>query len=473
VDKFVYLFPLEVNYKGNFGLPMKNFSVVILAAGAGTRMKSSLPKVMHKLSGKPLIQWSIDAVSSLKPDNIVVVLGHGSEKVEKYLSEIGVKNLKIVYQKQQLGSAHAVMQAEKVLKEYNGNILVLNGDAPLIKKATLSSLMKCSQKSGSSVAVLAAEVANPFGYGRIIKKDAFLERIVEEKDADIPEKQIKLINSGIYCFDKNLWKALLKVKLNNAKKEYYITDTIAILKSMGKTASLTVTKDENEVKGINNRVELSQAETLLKDKKIKELLENGISIVDTSDVYISYDAKIGRDSVIYPGVFVDTGVVLGSNCILKGSSYIIDSKIDSGSTISYSYINGAVIGKNVKIGPFSHIRPGSVLKDNVKVGNFSETKKALIAKNSKVNHLSYIGDAEIGEDVNIGAGTITCNYDGVNKHKTIIGNRSFVGSNVNFVAPVKVGENVLIAAGSTVTHNVPSGKLAIARARQEVKHIKK
>jgi bifunctional UDP-N-acetylglucosamine pyrophosphorylase/glucosamine-1-phosphate N-acetyltransferase len=452
---------------------MKNFSVVILAAGAGTRMKSSLPKVVHKLSGKPLIQWSIDSAASLKPDNIVVVLGHGSEKVEKYLSEIGVKNLNFVYQKQQLGSAHAVMQAEKVLKEYNGNILVLNGDVPLIKKATLSSLMKRNQKSGSSVAVLAAEVANPFGYGRIIKKDNFLERIVEEKDADISEKQIKLINSGIYCFDKNLWKALLKVKPTNAKKEYYITDTVAILKSMGKIASLTVTKDENEVKGINNRVELSQAETLLKDKKIKELLENGVSIVDTNNVYISYDAKIGRDSIIYPGVFIDTSVVLGSNCILKGSSYIINSKIDSGSTISYSYINGAVIGKNVKIGPFSHIRPGSVLKDNVKVGNFSETKKALIAKNSKVNHLSYIGDAEIGEDVNIGAGTITCNYDGVNKHKTIIGNRSFVGSNVNFVAPVKVGENVLIAAGSTVTHDVSSGKLAIARARQEVRHIKK
>ncbi|MCA6085814.1 bifunctional UDP-N-acetylglucosamine diphosphorylase/glucosamine-1-phosphate N-acetyltransferase GlmU [Candidatus Endomicrobiellum agilis] len=448
---------------------MKNFSAIILAAGAGTRMKSSLPKVMHALSGKPLIKWVIDAVSSLKPDNIVVVLGHEADKVEEYLAKINVKNLKIVYQKEQLGSAHAVMQVRKVLKSYGGNILVLSGDVPLIEKNTLAFLIKDNQKVNSSVAVLAAEVSDPFGYGRIVKKDGFLEKIVEEKDANILEKRINLINSGIYCFDKNLWKALSKVKPNNVKKEYYITDTIAILKGMGKTASLTVTKNENEVKGINNRLELSQAETLLEYKKIKELFENGVSIIDANNVYISYDAKIGQDSVIYPGVFIGESVIIGKNCVLKGSSYITNSNIGSDSVISYSYINGAIIGKNVKVGPFSHIRPGSVLKDNVKVGNFSETKKAIISKNSKVNHLSYIGDAEIGEDVNIGAGTITCNYDGLNKHKTIIGSRSFVGSNVNFVAPVKVGENVVIAAGSTVTRDVPSGKLAIARARQELK----
>jgi bifunctional UDP-N-acetylglucosamine pyrophosphorylase/glucosamine-1-phosphate N-acetyltransferase len=448
---------------------MKNLSAVILAAGTGTRMKSSLPKVMLPLSGKPLIKWVIDAVSSLKPDNIVVVLGHGADKVEEFLSKIYVKNLKIVYQKEQLGSAHAVMQAKNVLKNYRGNILVLSGDVPLIEKNTIVSLIKATKKVNSSVAVLAAEVSDPFGYGRIVKKDGFLEKIVEEKDANILEKQINLINSGIYCFDKSLWEALSKVKPNNAKKEYYITDTVSILKRMGKIAFLTFTKNENEIKGINNRLELSQAETLLKYKKIKELFESGVSIIDTGNVYISYDAKIGQDSVIYPGVFIDKGVFIGKNCVLKGSSYIANSKIDSDTIISYSYINGAVIGKNVKVGPFSHIRPESVLKDNVKVGNFSETKKSVISKNSKINHLSYIGDSEIGEDVNIGAGTITCNYDGLNKHKTVIGSKSFVGSNVNFVAPVKVGENVVIAAGSTVTKDVPAGKLAIARARQELK----
>ncbi|MDR1663151.1 MAG: bifunctional UDP-N-acetylglucosamine diphosphorylase/glucosamine-1-phosphate N-acetyltransferase GlmU, partial [Endomicrobium sp.] len=448
---------------------MKNFSAVILAAGTGTRMKSFLPKVMHNLSGKPLIKWVIDSVFFLKPDNIVVVLGYGAKEVEEYLSEINIKNLKIVYQKERLGSAHAIMQAEKTLKSYDGNILVLSGDVPLINAKTLSVLIKNNDKTSSSVTVLAAKVANPFGYGRIVKKDGFLERIIEEKDANIFEKQINLINSGIYCFDKNLWKVLLKIKPDNFKKEYYITDTVTVLKSMGKSVSLVVTKDENEVKGINNRLELSQAEALLKDRKVKKLFENGVSIIDASKVYISYDAKIGQDTVIYPGVFIDRGVVVGKGCVLKGSSYITDANIDDGSIISYSYISGAVIGKNVKIGPFSHIRLGSVLEDNVKVGNFSETKKVAIAKNSKINHLSYIGDAEVGENVNIGAGTITCNYDGINKHKTVIGSNSFVGSNVNFIAPVKVGHNALIAAGSTVTCDVPSGKLAIARARQELK----
>jgi bifunctional UDP-N-acetylglucosamine pyrophosphorylase/glucosamine-1-phosphate N-acetyltransferase len=448
---------------------MKNFSAVILAAGAGTRMKSSLPKVMHVLSGKPLIKWVIDVVSSLNPDNIVVVLGHGADKVEEYLAKINVKNLKIVYQKEQLGSAHAVMQAKDVLKSYSGYTLVLSGDVPLIEKNTIASLIKANQRVNSSVAVLSAEVSDPFGYGRIVRKDGFLEKIVEEKDANFSEKQINLINSGIYCFDRNLWKALSKVKPSNAKKEYYITDLVSILKSMGKNVSLSVTKNENEVKGINNRLELSQAETLLKDKKIKELFESGVSIIDANNVYISYDARIGYDSIIYPGIFIDRGVIIGKNCVLKGSSYIINSKIDNDSVISYSYISGAIIGKNVKVGPFSHIRPGSVLKDNAKIGNFSEIKKSIISKNSKVNHLSYIGDSEIGEDVNIGAGTITCNYDGLSKHKTVIGSKSFVGSNVNFVAPVKIGENVVIAAGSTISRDVPSGKLAIARARQELK----
>ncbi|MDR1926370.1 MAG: bifunctional UDP-N-acetylglucosamine diphosphorylase/glucosamine-1-phosphate N-acetyltransferase GlmU, partial [Endomicrobium sp.] len=287
------------------------------------------------------------------------------------------------------------------------------------------------------------------------------------------EQQIKCINSGIYCFDKNLWEALLKVKSDNAKKEYYITDTIAILKELGKKTSLTMVEDEYEIKGINNRLELFQAEVILKEKKVKELFDNGISIVDIDSTYVSYDAKIGRDTVIYPGVFIDTGVSIGKNCIIKGVSYIKDSKIGNESIVSYSYIDGAVIDKKVKIGPFAHVRQGSVLKESVKIGNFSEIKKATIAKNSKVNHLSYIGDAQIGEDVNIGAGTITCNYDGKKKHKTIIGSKSFVGSNVNFVAPVKIGRGVLIAAGSTVTYDVPSGKMAIARTRQELKHRKK
>jgi bifunctional UDP-N-acetylglucosamine pyrophosphorylase/glucosamine-1-phosphate N-acetyltransferase len=442
----------------------KGFSAVILAAGAGTRMKSDLPKVVHKLSGKPLIKWGIDSLMPLKPDNIVAVLGHKSETVEKSLEGL---NVKIAYQKEQLGSAHALIQAQKVLKNYNGQILVLSGDVPLIKTSTLSRLLKSNAKSGKAVTVLGAKTDNPFGYGRIIKNKASLEKIVEEKDASPEQKAVKEINGGIYCFDKNVWNALSKIKSDNAKKEYYLTDAVEILKVSGKKAGFILTGDPYEVKGINSRAELAQAEQYLSALKIKNLLNNGVSVVGSGSVYIAYDAKIGRDSIIYPGVFIDSNVEIGKNCVIKGSSYIINSKIADNSEISYSYVNGAVIAKNVKVGPFAHIRPHSVLEDGVKVGNFSEIKKSVVKKNSKVNHLSYIGDAFVGRDVNIGAGTITCNYDGVKKHATVIGAKSFVGSNVNFVAPVKVGEGVLVAAGSTITKDVPSGKLAIARARQE------
>jgi bifunctional UDP-N-acetylglucosamine pyrophosphorylase/glucosamine-1-phosphate N-acetyltransferase len=448
---------------------MKSFSVVILAAGAGTRMKSDLPKVMHNLSGKPLINWVIDAVSVLKPDNIVVVLGHKSEAVEENLKD---KKVKIVYQKEQLGSAHALMQAEKALKNYKGDVLVMCGDVPLVKTSTLSSLIKYNTKNKASVTVLAAKVENPFGYGRIVKNGSVLEKIVEEKDATAQEKLIDEINSGIYCFDNNVWKALSKVRPNNAKKEYYLTDTVEILKKSGRKAVSVTAKNASELRGINNRFELYKAEKALLKEKIADLFDGGVTVIDAKNIYVASDAKIGRDTVIYPGAFIGGGVTIGKNCVIEGTSHIKKSVIGDNVSISYSYVNGAQIGKDSKIGPFSHIRPGSVLKENVKVGNFSETKKAVISKNSKVNHLSYIGDAEIGENVNIGAGTITCNYDGKNKHKTVIGAESFVGSNVNFVAPVKIGRGALVAAGSTITNDIPSGKLAIARARQEVKQRK-
>lgn len=451
---------------------MNKFSAVILAAGAGTRMKSSLPKVMHRLSGKTLLNWVIGSVSALKPDNIVIVLGHKADIVEKSLQGL---NVKFVYQQEQLGSAHALMQARKALKKYKGDILVISGDVPLVKTSTLSSLLKHNKKNKASVTVLAAKVDNPFGYGRMVKNGGELVKIVEEKDADAQEKLINEINSGIYCFDNNIWKALSKVKPNNVKKEYYLTDTVEILKKAGKKACYTVTKAAYEVKGINNRIELAQAENIIQEQKIIYLLENGVTITDINNVYISADAKIGADTVIGPGAVIDTGAVIGKSCIIKGNSYIKDSKIGDENEISYSYVSGAVTGKKVKIGPFAHIRPDSVLKDNVKVGNFSETKKSVIGKSSKVNHLSYIGDAQIGEGVNIGAGTITCNYDGVKKHKTVIGANSFIGSNVNLVAPVTVGKKVLVAAGSTITRDVPPETLVIARARQELKrkNIKK
>ncbi|MDR1928872.1 MAG: bifunctional UDP-N-acetylglucosamine diphosphorylase/glucosamine-1-phosphate N-acetyltransferase GlmU [Endomicrobium sp.] len=452
---------------------MEHFSVIILAAGNGTRMKSSLPKVMHKLSGKPLIGWTIESISDLNPDVIIVVLAakrSSSSTIKEYLSNSNVNNIDFVYQNDQFGSAHAVMQAEVKLKNYDGCILIINGDVPLFDNSVLLSLMKNNKKTNSSVTILSSKVKNPFGYGRIIKKNGFLERIVEEKDANLSEKRINEINSGVYCFDKNLWKAISIIKPNNIKNEYYLTDAISIIKGFGKNISLVTSK--HEIKGINNRIELLQAELLLKTKKINNLLDNGVTIIDSLSVYISIDAKIGVDTVIYPGVFIDINVSISKNCIIKGASYIINSKIGSGSIISYSYIENAIIKKNVTIGPFSHIRHGSIINNNVKIGNFSETKKTILGKNSKISHLSYIGDAKIGENVNVGAGTITCNYDGKKKYITTIGSKSFIGSNVNLIAPVKIGDEVLIAAGSTITNDVPSHKFVIARTKQKIKNRK-
>ncbi|MDR1942309.1 MAG: NTP transferase domain-containing protein, partial [Endomicrobium sp.] len=329
---------------------MKGFSAVILAAGAGTRMKSALPKVMHKLSGKPLIGWVIDSVSALKPDNIVVVLGHKADIVEEYLKDF---NVKIVYQKEQFGSGHALLQAAPALKNYKGDILVLSADVPLVKTSTLSALLKQNKKTKSAVTVLAAKTQDPFGYGRIVRTANSLEKIVEEKDASPQEKLIKEINGGIYCFGSGIWKALLKIKPDNAKKEYYLTDAVEILKKSGGKAGLILINESYEVKGINNRKELADAQTYVLRQKIKELFENGVTVISPENVYVSKDAKIGADTVIYPGAFIDCGVIIGKHCIIKGSSCISNSKVGDGSVISYSYVNGALIGKNVKIGPFA------------------------------------------------------------------------------------------------------------------------
>ncbi|MDR0401515.1 MAG: bifunctional UDP-N-acetylglucosamine diphosphorylase/glucosamine-1-phosphate N-acetyltransferase GlmU, partial [Endomicrobium sp.] len=375
---------------------MKKFSAVILAAGSSKRMKSCFPKAIHTVSGKPLIKWIIDSVSLLKPDNLVVVLGWNSGYVEKILSYNN--SIKIVYQKEQLGSGHALLQAIGILKNYKNDILVLGTDIPLIKSSTLLSLIKNNKKTGSSATVLIAQIDNPHGYGRVfVNDDGYLEKIVEENNATLIDKQIKIINSGIYCFNESLlWDILSKLKPNNINNEYYITDTIAIFNSLGKKVSSITVKDSYEVKGINTRLELFEVENLLKQKKIEELLNDGVTIIDINNVYISYDAKVGKDSIIYPNVFIDIGVSIGKNCTIMFGSYIKNSVIGDMATVLYSYIDGAIINENVRIGPFSHIRSNSVLKKNVVIGNFSEIKKSMVSENSKISHLSYIGDAEIG-----------------------------------------------------------------------------
>jgi bifunctional UDP-N-acetylglucosamine pyrophosphorylase/glucosamine-1-phosphate N-acetyltransferase len=444
---------------------MNKLAVVILAAGEGTRMKSALPKVLHPLAGTPLVQWVLAAVRQLRPQTIHLVVGHKSAQVRAALAN---DKLRFVEQKEQHGSGHALKQAEKQLKNFRGDILVLCADTPLISFAALDGLRRAHQVEKNAATVLAAEFANPFGYGRLVRTAAGnVEKIVEEKDATPAEKAIREINSGIYFFRSPLlWKALAKVRPNNAKKEYYLTDVIAILNAMGEKTGAASLACSDEIMGVNTRVELGTAEAIIRNRVNREHMLNGVTIVDPATTYIQPGAVIGQDTVILPHTMIDAQTKVGARCLLGPSTSIADSRIADDTEIRCSQVTGAIIGDGVHVGPFAHLRPGTVLKAGSKVGNFSEVKKSVIEEGSKINHLSYIGDSLVGKKVNIGAGTITCNYDGVKKHATVIGDRAFIGSNVNLVAPVTVGCDVLLAAGSTITDDVPANALAIARARQ-------
>lgn len=452
---------------------MNNIYTVILGAGEGTRMKSRLPKVLHKVAGKELISHVIDCLTSINFKKTFVVIGNGSDLVKTYLEKY--KNVDTVLQKERLGSGHALLQVKNKAKGLKGNLLVMCGDTPLVKKDTIKKLLSYHLKHKNHATVLSGIIENPFGYGRIVRDiKGNVSCIVEEKSATMQEKQIREINSGIYCFSlKTLWNALSKIKPNNNKKEYYLTDVISILNKSGyKTDAVSVCSEE-EILGVNDRLQLATAGDILRGRKIEELMANGVTIIDPYTTYIDGDVDIEQDTIVKPNTFIEGRVTIGSDCVIGPNAVVADSRIANNVTIRYSYVDGAEIGNNVKIGPFAHIRPNTVLKENVKVGNFSEIKKSVIDTNSKVNHLSYIGDATIGKNVNVGAGTITCNYDGKNKHQTILEDDVFVGSNVNLVAPVKIEKGVVIGAGSTITKNVESGKLAIARAKQIVLDWKK
>ena len=452
---------------------MNNIYGVILGAGEGTRMKSCLPKVLHRVAGKELISHVIDCLNNaVKMQKLVVVVGSGSDLVIEHLKKY---NADYAFQKERLGSAHALLQTKNKLKNLNGNLIVMCGDTPLVKSSTIKDLLKYHIKNKNNATVLSGMVQNPFGYGRIVRNlNGNVACIVEEKSATKEEKEIKEINSGIYCFDlKVLWKELNKVDNKNSKKEYYLTDVIEILNKDGyKTDAVALTTEE-EILGVNDRKQLAVAEQILRERKNDELMTSGVTIVDPKTTYIDSDVVIGQDTMIKPNTFITGKTKIGKNCIIGPDTTITDSVIKEDVFITYSYIEESEIEKDVKIGPFAHIRPKSVLREKVKVGNFSEVKKSVVGYGSKINHLSYIGDAKVGKNVNIGAGTITCNYDGKNKFQTVINDDVFVGSNVNLVAPVNIGKKVLIAAGSTITDNVSPNKLTIARARQVVKVRKK
>ena len=404
---------------------------IVMAAGKGTRMKSKNSKLVQKIYGKEIVKRAVENAQKAGVRDIVAVVGYKKEEVMKVLGD----NIKYAYQDEMLGTGHAVMQAKEYLKGKKGKVLVLNGDVPLIRPETLNKLIEKSIENKEYATLLTAIYDDPTGYGRIVRDEGGnIEGIVEEKDTTPEQKKIKEINAGIYCFDiEALLKALEKVTPNNKQGEYYITDVKQIMNDSGLKTGAVLVEDNTEILGINDRIQLGILTKVLQMRINTELMKNGVTIEDTNTTYIYDDVEIGMDTVIHPNTTIKSGVTIGEDC---------------------------------EIGPNSYIREGCKLANHVKIGSFVEIKKAIIGEGTKVPHLSYMGDCEIGEKCNIGCGTITCNYDGFNKSKTIIGNHSFIGSNTNLVAPVTLGDNTFVAAGSTITDDVPDYALAIARERQ-------
>jgi bifunctional UDP-N-acetylglucosamine pyrophosphorylase/glucosamine-1-phosphate N-acetyltransferase len=446
---------------------MEGIATVILAAGKGTRMKSDLVKVLHPLLGLPMLSYPIDlALNGIRAEKTIVVVGYQADRIKERFKDFAVD---FVLQGDQLGTGHAVMQAIPFLQPFTGSVLILCGDVPLVKPDTVRSFVETFQRNDSVLSVLTVVVENPAGYGRIIRSpEGWLERIVEEKDASEEEKHIREINTGIFCIKASyLMEGLKEIGPENAQGEYYLTDLVAIARRRGQRCSAHMVGDPVEVMGVNTRVDLAIAHEFLRQEKLKELMLSGVTVIDPKTTYVDRTVEVGRDTVLFPNCTLQGKTKIGEKCVIESNSKISDSIIGDEATIRpNSVITESELEDGVTIGPFAHLRPQTQVKAKAKIGNFVEVKKSVIGKGSKANHLSYIGDSTVGEDVNIGAGTITCNYDGFEKHRTIIEDRVFVGSNVEIVAPVKVGKNSTIGAGTTVTKNVPEGGLAISRTKQ-------
>ena len=439
---------------------------IIMAAGKGSRMMSELPKVIHLAHSKPMVVRIIDALNALDVEENILILGHKREKVLEVLGN----DISYVIQEEQLGTGHAVKQAEEKIKNYNGDILIINGDIPLIQKETLVNFYNEYKKENADGIVLTAIFDNPFSYGRIFKENDRVLKIVEEKEANEEQKKIKEVNAGVYIFKaQHLAYALGKINNNNEKGEYYLTDVIEILASENKKIISYSLEDSIEIQGVNSKVELALVSRVLRERKNKSLMESGVILIDPATTYIDDEVKIGKDTVIYPNVTIQKNTEIGENCEILSGTRIIDSKILNNVRIENSVIEESIIENGVTIGPFAHLRPKSHLKENVHIGNFVETKKSTLEKGVKAGHLTYLGDAHVGEKTNIGAGTITCNYDGKNKFKTEIGENVFIGSDTMLVAPVNVGANALVGAGSVITKDVPNNSLAVSRSKQIIK----
>ena len=435
---------------------------LILAAGKGTRMKSEKPKVLHEVNGVPMLKRVLKTLENIGIEKNIFILGHKKEMILDQMESI-----KYVEQKEQLGTGHAILIAKEKIEEFKEDVLITYGDTPLLTEETLSKMREIFIDRTLDCILLSCKVSDPFGYGRIIKKDGNVVNIIEEKEATEEERKIDEVNTGVYIFkyDK-LLNAIEQIDNNNLKGEYYLTDAIKILSNLNAKVETYQITDEDEVLGVNSKVQLSQATKILRNRKNTKLMDEGVILIDPETTYVEETVEIGEDTIIYPNVIIQGNTKIGKNCVILGNTRIENSIISNNVKIESSLIEQSNIEEGVTVGPFAHLRPKSNINKNSHIGNFVEIKNTVLEEGVKVGHLTYIGDAEIGSNTNIGAGTITCNYDGKNKHKTKIGKNVFVGSNSIIVAPLEIGDEAFTAAGSVITKNVSENSLAFGRAKQ-------
>lgn len=441
--------------------------VIVLAAGKGVRMASGRPKVLHRLAGRPLISHVLQAAAALSPATTTVVVGHQADLVERTVGS----GPRFVRQEPQLGTAHALLQAEPLLAGVEGSLIVLSGDVPRIRPATLRRLADAHDAARAAATVLTAEIPRPYGYGRVVRRRGRLAGIVEERDATPAQRAIREVNSGVYVFDlARLFETLHRILEAGPRRERYLPDVLALHQRRGFTVETVAASDPHEIRGVNSQTELAEVGRVMRQSRNEELMAAGVTLEDPATTYVDADVVVGRDTVIHPGVMLEGSTTVGERCELHGGVRIVNSTVGDDVIVNnFCVIADSVVESDARVGPFAHLRPGTVVRKAARVGNFVEVKKATLGAGSKVNHLSYVGDAAIGEAVNVGAGTITCNYDGRTKHETTVEDGAFIGSGTQLVAPVTVGRGAYVAAGSCVTDDVPAGALTVARGRQENK----
>jgi bifunctional UDP-N-acetylglucosamine pyrophosphorylase/glucosamine-1-phosphate N-acetyltransferase len=445
---------------------MSDVHIVILAAGKGTRMKSGQPKVLHHVASRPMIEWVLTTAAKLSPTSTIVVVGHQAETIRATLASHS--NLTFVVQEPQLGTAHALLMAETALASRTGVLVLLSGDVPLLSATTLKKLIETHRRTGAAATLVTAILDNPRGYGRIVRSGEEIARVVEERDATPSERRIREINAGIYAFNlSGLFETLRGIGADNAQREYYLPDLVAAYRSRGLGVECVAVDAPTEILGINSRAELAGMSRIVRQTKNAELMAAGVTLEDPDTAYIAIDVQIGADSIVHPGVTIEAGCVIGVGCVIRSGVRLTNARLgDRVTVLDHTVVTDSRIESDAVVGPFAHVRNDAVIGAKAKIGNFVELKKTALGAGSKSMHLAYLGDAVIGRDVNIGAGTITCNYDGTRKHATTIEDGAFIGSDTQLIAPVTVGADAYVGTGTTVRENVPSGALAVSAGKQ-------